>query len=383
MMNTQGKAIGMYIHIPFCQRKCHYCDFPSYAGMENYWEAYTEAVVKELTLKAEDFSQATIKTLFIGGGTPSLLPYRLIERILETVHSKYRVIPHGEATIEANPGTLTPDKLKTYRKLGLNRISLGLQAAQEDLLKKLGRIHSYEDFLHAVDLAHQNGFQNINADLIFGIPGQSLEDWRMTLERVTALDLTHLSCYSLKIEEDTLFGDLKNQGRLEEVEEELDREMYHMAIDYLAERGFAQYELSNFAKPHYSCQHNINYWECGEYMGIGAGAHSFARNRRFANTPDVAAYIGGIKTGEPLLSEDITLDMEDRISERVILGLRMNRGVDLEVLSLELNVDLEMKYAEKIEKLLAWKLVEHCGTVLKLTKRGMDLANSVFIEFID
>lgn len=381
-MEHTHKAIGLYIHIPFCQSKCNYCDFPSYAGMEDAWEAYTEAVVKELNQKAEMFSSTDIKTLFIGGGTPSVLPYCYMERIMEAVHGHYHVLTGCEATIESNPGTLTHEKLKAYRSMGLNRISLGLQACQEPLLKFLGRIHRYDDFTLAVELAHKNGFENINADLIFGIPGQSLADWQQTLENITALDLTHLSCYSLKIEEGTVFGDLKNQGKLQEVDEDLDRDMYQLAIDHLKRSGFEQYELSNFAKPHFPCQHNINYWECGEYMGIGAGAHSFYENRRYANTPDVRGYIESIQAGTPLLAEDYTISADEKLSEKMILGLRMNRGIELDALSREFGIDLERKYAEIINRLVLWKLVERCGTVLKLTKRGMDLANTVFLEFI-
>ncbi len=381
-MEHTRKALGLYIHIPFCQRKCHYCDFPSYAGMEDYWEAYIESVLKELSNKAEAFSSADIKTLFIGGGTPTLLPYHHIERIMEAVHSQYHVLPECEATIESNPGTLSDQKLKAYRSSGLNRISLGLQACQRHLLTKLGRIHTLEDFLLAVELAQKNGFENMNADLIFGIPGQSLKDWQETLSQVIALNLTHLSCYSLKIEEGTVFGDMKDKGSLHEVEEELDREMYHFAIEHLTQAGYEHYEISNFAKPHYSCQHNINYWECGEYIGIGAGAHSFYENRRYANTSDVRCFINGIQTEAPLLEEDNIITLEGKLSERIILGLRMNRGIDLYQLSCEFDMDLEVKYRKKIERLLMWNLVEYCGAVLKLTKRGMDLANSVFIEFL-
>lgn len=378
----EQKTLGLYIHIPFCKRKCSYCDFPSYAGMEALWDAYADAVVKELIMKAEAFKGTLVKTVFIGGGTPSLIPYQYIERMMKAAYSYYQIENGCEATLEANPGTLTDEKLEAYRKIGLNRLSLGLQAGQDYLLAKLGRIHSFDDFESAVKLAQKHAIYNINADIIFGIPDQSLDDWKDTIARILPLNLTHLSCYSLKIEEGTPFGDMKEKGLLCEVEDEVDRDMYHYAVDRLNQAGFTQYEISNFAKPHAQCQHNMNYWESGEYIGIGAGAHSFFQDRRYANTPEVESYMKGINLRAPVLSEEYVITPKERLSEKMVLGLRLNRGVNLAGLSEEFGVNLEEKYKEKIEKLFRWKLVERSGSVLKLTKRGLDLANSVFIEFI-
>ena len=376
------KELGLYIHIPFCRQKCHYCDFPSYSGMEEHWEAYTNAVVHELIMKAQAFQQLKIKTIFIGGGTPSLIPHNHIERILDTVHSHYHVIKDCESTLESNPGTLTGEKLTAYRAAGINRLSMGLQACQERLLKKLGRIHSFNDFTQAVILAQKHGFENINADIIFGIPDQSFEEWCETVARVLAFDLTHISCYSLKIEDETVFGRMLKEGHLHEIEDELDRRMYHYAINLFYQAGLEQYEISNFAKPPYLCKHNMNYWERGEYIGIGAGAHSFYEERRYANTSDVLMYIEGVKKESLTLSENMGLSKEEGLSEKIILGLRLNKGIDLALLSKEFDIDLEKKYHKELEQLSSQALVERNGSVIRLTKTGLDLANTVFIAFI-
>lgn len=376
------KQIGLYIHIPFCKQKCYYCDFSSYPGLEEYWGDYTEALVSELVAKAEEYVNPVIKTIFIGGGTPSLIPSEYISRILETVNRYYKVSKECESTIESNPGTLTDEKLKDYKNFGINRLSIGLQACQNEVLKKLGRIHTYEDFIFALKLAQKHGFANINADIIFGIPNQTLTQWMDTVSRVISFNLTHISCYSMQIEDETVFGRLKRAGQLEEVEDELDRDMYHYAVDAFDKAGFPQYEISNFSKPHFRCRHNMNYWERGEYLGTGAGAHSFINSRRFANTSDVMGYIEGIKEKKPLLSEDNNISVDDGIKESIFLGLRLNDGVDFTKLSKQYGLDLESMYQKKLNKLLSLNLVEFKGSVIRLTRKGMDLANKVFVEFI-
>lgn len=376
------KTIGLYIHIPFCIKKCNYCDFSSYAGLERYWEDYCNAVANELVIKSDSFRSATVGTIFTGGGTPSLIPCQYIERILDTVYQYYHVDRNCENTIESNPGTLTSNKLKAYGKIGINRLSIGLQACQDKILKKLGRIHSFDDFKTALSLAQKHGFENINADIIFGIPGQTFEDWQDTVRQVSSFGLTHISCYSLSIEEGTVFGKMKEEGRLEEVDDELDRRMYHYALDKFHEAGFNQYEISNLSKPGYRCRHNMNYWERGEYIGVGAGAHSFHDGRRTANTPDVPQYIKGMAKKKPVLSEASIISSGEGLAERMILGLRMNQGVDMAQVSDEFGVNVEKRYADKIVSLLGKKLIERRGDIIRLTKLGMDFANLVFIEFI-
>jgi len=350
--------------------------------MEGFWGPYTEALVNELVMKAEEYDHPDIGTIFIGGGTPTLIPSGYISGIMEAVYRYYNVSQDCEITIESNPGTLTDEKLKDYAECGINRISIGLQAYQDDILKRIGRIHTSDDFKNAVKLAQKHGFININADIIFGIPNQTLAQWKETVSNVLSFDLAHVSCYSMKIEDGTAFGEARNEGLLEEIDDELDREMYHYAVDAFNKAGIYQYEISNFAKPNFRCRHNINYWIRGKYLGTGAGAHSFMDDRRFANTAEVPEYIKGIIEKKPVLSEDNLISEEEGIKESIILGLRMNEGVDLEKLSEEFGVDLKDRFQEKLNRLLSLKLIELDGTILRLTGIGMDLANRVFIEFI-
>ncbi|MCX7772031.1 MAG: radical SAM family heme chaperone HemW [Clostridia bacterium] len=379
---NKSREMGLYIHIPFCKQKCYYCDFPSYAHMEAYWEAYVDALIKELNDKGELYSGRAIKTIFIGGGTPSLLATRDINRIFEAIHARFTLVPGCETTIESNPGTLDAQKLKVYRQVGINRLSMGLQAGQDRLLKALGCIHTFEDFKQAVYLAQKHGFININADIIFGIPEQTMDDWHETVQRLMAFELTHLSCYSLKIEEHTVFGSLRDEGKLSEMDDELDRCMYHYAVEKFMASGFPQYEISNFAKPQYVCKHNMNYWERGEYIGLGAGAHSFTDELRYANTPDVRDYIAGIQKGTPVITEENAISKEEALSEAIILGLRLNMGIDLSEVSHTFGVDVASKFSKELSALTMQKLVEQKGSVIRLTAKGLDLANQVFIQFI-
>lgn len=380
-MREPFETLGLYIHIPFCAQKCHYCDFASYPGMEPLWADYCRAVVQEIEIKSDLFQDKTIDSVFIGGGTPSLLSYPLMGMILARIR-RLTLNPQAEITLEANPGTLTGDKVKAYADMGVNRMSLGLQAYQENLLQFLGRIHTGKQFDEAVMLIKSHGIANINADILFGMPHQTLADFRQTLRRVGELELPHVSCYGLKVEENTEFGRLQAKGLLADVDDDLDRQMYDEAIAVLGSKGLLQYELSNFAKPGFECRHNIRYWERGPYIGLGAGAHSFEGSRRYANTADVKAYIQGIGASRPALSEDNRIEVEEAMAESLILGLRMNRGVDFRALSRQYGVDFFQRYARQLENLSAKQLVDCTGTMVRLSKKGMDFANQVFIEFI-
>lgn len=376
------KKIGLYIHIPFCKKKCYYCDFPSYSGMDDYWEAYIDALASELIQKADEFQNPHVETVFIGGGTPSLIPAMCISKILDTVYSHYTVSTDCECTIECNPGTLTEEKLRVYKEFGVNRLSIGLQACQDEILKALGRIHTWEEFLFSLKLAQKHEFDNINADIIFGIPYQTFEQWKETVSQITSLDLAHISCYSLLIEDNTVYCKMKKEGIIKEVDDELDRKMYHYAVDSLNAAGLYQYEISNFAKPHLRCRHNMNYWRRGEYLGVGAGAHSHYNKRRFANISDISMYIKGVNSRSLILSEDSYLSRENELEESIFLGLRLNEGIDLNKLSKEFGIDLERKNKKKLEHLTLQGFVEQEGSIVKLTKKGMDLANAIIVELI-
>ncbi len=380
-MSLMNRA-GLYIHIPFCGSKCNYCDFNSYAGKLELAREYFSSMKKEISLYHGEMQYNMADTIFIGGGTPSVVEHKYIGEILSACRTYLNIAEGCETTIESNPGTLDLEKLQAYMGYGINRISIGLQACQEHLLKYLGRRHSTEDFINSVRLAKKAGFDNINADVIFGIPGQTMEDWKETLKMLTEQGLTHISAYSLKIEEGTRFGDMLESGKLVQMEDELDREMYHYAIDYLKQNGFAHYELSNFSKEGYQCRHNLTYWKCIDYLGLGAGAHSYLQDTRFSNTASVEEYIDYLSRGEKPVEERCAIDFCDKMSEYMFLGLRLTGGVTRAEFEELFNQDIFVKYAESFEKLKKNRLIETDGERVRLTGLGLDLANQVFMEFV-
>ena len=432
VMNSERLAdqIGVYIHIPFCASRCSYCDFNTNSGMDDYIETYIETLCKEMgsffsTHKNREadsdrkevisgagsgdpiIPQPAIGTVFIGGGTPSYIGSEYIKKIIDKLYEKtgaslQSVRQSGqrfEFTIEANPGTLTYEKLLSYSGLGINRLSLGLQSTQENLLKLLGRIHSFEDFTENIKTAKQIGFNNINADLIFGIPRQTMENWVKTLAAVVKTGVTHLSCYSLSVEKGTKLSDMVESKMIPEPDEELDRQMYHYAVDYLRGMGYNQYEISNFALPGYECRHNLKYWTCGEYIGFGAGAHSYLQGTRFSNETSVTDYIAKINEfGSAVvtsLSEKIGRD--EQMKEYIILRLRLTAGFNVSGFEEEFGAGFFEIYGETVKKLEQNGLLEVRKTAnseceqdsgwqsnynIRLTKKGMDFANIVFMEFI-
>ncbi len=373
---------GLYIHVPFCSSKCNYCDFNSYTGKLNLADDYFNSMKKEIELYTDEMKYNLIDTIFIGGGTPSCVDYKYISDILSTCRANYNIADDCEISIESNPGTLDIDKLKEYKLIGINRISIGLQAYQSNLLKYLGRRHSPEDFISSVELSKKAGFSNINADVIFGIPGQTMEDWTETLKVLVNLGITHISAYSLKIEEGTKFGNMLENGELIAMEDELDREMYHYAIDYLKKNGFNQYELSNFAKSGFECKHNLTYWKCIDYLGLGAGAHSLLNDLRFSNANSIEDYIKYLEKGEKPVEERFVIDFYDKISEYMFLGLRLAQGVSNSEFQALFNQDMFVKFADSFEELQKNKLIEIDGENVKLTSLGLDLANQVFVKFV-
>ena len=373
---------GLYIHVPFCSSKCNYCDFNSYAGKINFAENYFKAMKKEIELYKEDMKDYLIHTIFIGGGTPSAVDDRYISEILEKCRAEFNISDNCEISIESNPGTLSIEKLKAYKKAGINRISIGLQAYQDKLLKYLGRCHSHKDFSESVKNARDVGFENINGDVIFGIPGQTLDDWKETLGYLISLGINHISAYSLKIEEGTKFGSMEEEGSLVPVEDELDREMYHYAVDYLSEQGLKQYEISNFAKEGYECKHNLTYWKCVDYLGLGAGAHSCLKDIRFSNEVSIEGYVDYLKREDKPVHEEFPLELSDKMSEYMFLGLRLTKGVTGKEFLQRFNENLFTKYNDSFEKLENKGLIEIAGDSVKLTRLGFDLANQVFVEFV-
>ncbi|NLC67204.1 MAG: oxygen-independent coproporphyrinogen III oxidase [Clostridiaceae bacterium] len=371
------------MHFPFCKSKCRYCDFNSYVSKEYLIPGYCSALVKEMDYyKSRAGRGYEIASIYLGGGTPSLLEPGYISMIMDECRKAFSISSDAEITIEANPGTLSLEKLKKYKECGINRLSIGLQAWQDRHLSSLGRIHTSGDFEENLLAAREAGFINISVDLIFGFPGQSLEDWEETLERVTNHGVEHLSCYSLKIEEGTALYDDVKKGRVKAVDDELDRDMYHLAVKKLRDKGFIHYEISNFSKPGFESRHNMNYWLAGEYIGLGAGTHSYFQGKRYNNAEKPGDYMRRISREEVLFENVQVISEKDKISEYIMLGLRLTRGIDPEDFKRKFKAGLPELYGNSIDMLVEKGLLCFSEGRLKLTEQGLDLANLVFVEFI-
>lgn len=366
-----SKHIGAYIHIPFCVRKCFYCDFLSFAT--GGYAEYKAALLNEIA--HTELSAYEIDTVFIGGGTPSILPPEFIAEILRALKNA----DAPEITLEANPGVM-PASLAEYRVMGINRLSFGLQSTHGAELRRLGRIHSYDDFLKSYHTARDAGFANISVDLMHSLPGQGLEDWEATLERVIALAPEHVSVYGLMIEENTVFGQQLADGLLTAPDERLDREMYALACDKLDRAGYNRYEISNFAKSGYESGHNIKYWARAEYIGFGLGAHSFMNETRWRNTEDMGEYLA--KNGLAGKHEEAAISRAEAMAEYLFLGLRMADGVSEDGFYKSFGCELRSVYGEQIKKHTATGLLlEDAGRVY-LSPRGVDVSNVVMAEFL-
>ena len=327
------KELELYIHIPFCVKKCAYCDFLSGPQNADTIDRYVEALVREiLAYKGTTEGQRGISTLFFGGGTPSILNPVQMKRIFRALREVFCIEDNAEITIEANPGTVTEEKLKTYRELGINRISFGLQSANNEELKLLGRVHTYEEFLDSYSMARACGFENINVDLISAIPKQTLESWEDTLNKVVTLQPEHISAYSLIIEEDTPFAEIYGAGKSKEADlpsEEEERRIYRRTEEILSRAGYRRYETSNYAKAGKECKHNLGYWERKDYLGLGLGAASLVNNVRYKNIDDLKRYIScnGIPSAIQVDREELTVTQQKE--ETIFLGLRKKEGISL------------------------------------------------------
>lgn len=374
--------ISVYIHIPFCKSKCHYCDFNSFSGIDEVIPFYFNALKIEITKNFEKLKNFNVASIFIGGGTPSFVESYYISEILELCLKGFNVDKNAEISIETNPGTLTYNKLISYKKSGINRISIGLQAWQNNLLKNLGRTHSVEEFVQNYYLVKKAGFENINIDLIFGIPKQSLDEWNETLTKVLDLNPTHISCYSLKIEDSTVFGERLKKAQITPISDELDREMYYLAKEKLGAQGFRHYEISNFARDEFHCKHNLVYWNTKNYLGFGAGAHSYFEDKRFNNTYNINEYINKTSLCQNTALDTQILDEKEKISEYIILGLRLTEGIDINDFIFRFNKNILKLFEHEIEILINKKLVVIEENKIKLSPLGLDLANEVFVQFI-
>jgi oxygen-independent coproporphyrinogen III oxidase len=376
MQRSLPQPIGLYVHVPFCVSKCAYCDFASYAGREADIPRYVDAVVSEITRRGAETGHPKADTIFMGGGTPSLLNEFQVTRILDALVEAFPIEQCAEITCECNPGTLTTPFAHALKKAGVNRLSIGAQARQACLLRLLGRIHTWEEVIASVEIARKAGFDNINLDLMFGLPSQTVSDFQKTLDAAIALSPTHLACYGLIVEEATPICRDITVGKLTLPDEDIERDMYELARETLAEHGFHQYEISNFAREGYACRHNLGCWTRVPYLGFGSAAHSLFGECRTMNPSTLDAYLAGEepKTGQ--------ISKEEARFESMMLGLRMTCGVNNEDFTRMHGLSIREAFGDRLDKPIAAGLLEWHDGALRLTRLGMDLQNSVLVDLM-
>lgn len=365
---------GLYIHIPFCIQKCRYCDFVSYTGRETETHNYISSVIEEM----DEYKGEEIDTVFIGGGTPTILPSREIDRLLKACFEKFKISSDYEFTVETNPGTLDDDKIRVMLDGGVNRISVGVQSFSDDELLKIGRIHDRETAYNTIWKLSETGFSNINIDLMTAIPNQTVKSLASTLDTAIKLPITHISAYSLIIEDGTPIAKEYHDGKLALPDEDTDREMYSYTVQTLENNGFNQYEISNYAKRGYECRHNIKYWQCNEYIGLGAAAHSYLNGKRFYNTSDLSEYMSGARHTNDI----ITLTESDKISEFMIMGLRMNVGISENEFKKRFGKCVDDVYKTELEKFIKYGFLIRNGGFIRFSDAGRNVSNAILCEFV-
>ena len=375
----------LYIHIPFCIRKCAYCDFLSGPQTQEVIGKYVDALITEIASYQDWAKPYCVCSVFVGGGTPSVLHAEQMERVFATLRETFEIAQDAEVTIEANPGTVTREKLETYKRCGINRISFGLQSTNNKELELLGRIHTFEEFQESYQMARAAGFDNINIDLISAIPKQTLGSWESSLRNVIALEPEHISAYSLIVEEGTPFYEKYGEGAEGEVllpSEEDERQMYHCTEALLREAGYHRYEISNYAKPGRECRHNLGYWERKNYLGIGLGASSLIDNVRYRNTECLEDYIQFTCELNQIQKDREILSIEEQMEEFIFLGLRKMEGISKKLFQNTFGKTLEQCYGKNIQNMIEKGLLVMEEDVLKLTKAGIDISNYVFTELL-
>lgn len=393
---------SIYLHVPFCRHRCGYCDFNTYAGLDTLIPDYVRALCQEIEIVASSAGERLpAHTIFFGGGTPSLLPVEAIAHILRVLETCFQFQSGMEITLEANPGTVSLESLRDMRACGINRLSLGVQSSNPGELQLLERQHDFFDVIRSVGWSRQAGFENINLDLIYGLPYQTLKSWLITLDRSLDLSPDHLSLYALTVEHGTPMKYWVERGLLDEPDPDIAADMYEASSGILADAGYVQYEISNWARQTMggevvACRHNLQYWRNQPYLGLGAGAHGYANKLRVANVLSPSAYIDRVTKYDPKdklefpqspsTAEVLPIDQQTEMAELMIMGMRLvSEGVSAEAFALRFNVGLEEVYGEEIERLLRWGLVEWSGdnaNILRLTEGGRLLGNRVFREFL-
>lgn len=389
------KGMGIYIHIPFCVCKCIYCDFLSAPADESVKEAYVNALTEEIRLTAASFKAQEkdywIDTIFIGGGTPTTIKPEYIAAILAELKAGFFISPQAEITIECNPGTLTREKAEYYRKSGINRISFGLQSADDQELKMLGRIHTLEQFRESMHIARNAGLDNINIDIMSALPGQTFESFRRTVEKVLDFQPEHISAYSLILEEGTRLYE-RREAYPPLPDEETERKMYDYVCRTLSAAGYRQYEISNFAKQDYVCKHNLSYWERKDYLGFGIGAASLFEECRYTNTRDIQEYIEKMDQSEEMLpaakrlseirKENHCLTIQEQMEEYMFLGLRKTEGISSRKFAEAFHIDIKSVYGEVLKKNMQYRLLQMQDDRIALTRHGIDVSNVVMADFL-
>lgn len=403
MMNK--KKLEIYVHIPFCAKKCAYCDFLSFPGNMRMRREYTDKLLEEIRIQSSFVREYQIDTIFLGGGTPSILDAADITAIMGALKEHYDIAPDAEVTIEVNPGTVKMEGLAAYREAGINRVSMGLQSADDTELRYLGRIHTYDEFLKSFQRVRMAGFTNVNVDLISAIPGQTPESWRNTLKKTAMLKPEHISAYSLIVEERTPYydrygGHVEMEGYEMSPEErrilmalpdlpdeDTEREMYYMTRNCLGEQGYERYEISNYARPGFECRHNVGYWTGTGYLGLGLGASSYLEGCRFHNTSDFQSYVSAhiddkAEFNQTLRQDFEQLSVKSKMEEFMFLGLRLTRGVSAEGFITRFGQSIRNVYGGVIDKLEREGLLEHKNGYYRLTERGLDLSNYAMSLFL-
>lgn len=381
------KKLGIYIHIPFCKQKCFYCDFVSYANQDKYFQKYVQALNKEIN-NFIDNNEFEVQTIYIGGGTPSLIDAKYIEEILHIFEKRNLLKEVKEVTIEVNPGTVTEEKLRNYKNSGVNRLSIGLQSTEDKILKQIGRIHCYDDFLNTYKMAREVGFKNINVDLMIGLPNQKILDVKNSLEKIIKLEPeppNHISVYSLIVEENTPIEKMLESGELELPDEELERNMYWYVKNFLELNGYKHYEISNFSKLGNESKHNLDCWNQKEYVGFGVAAHSYIDDVRYGNIGNVEEYIKNCENGEfgkNKVIDEVENDIFSKEKEFMLIGLRKIEGVLIQDFKNKFGENPIFVFKDELKKLVDENLLIVDFDRIKLTNKGLDLANIVWENFV-
>lgn len=373
--------LELYIHIPFCVRKCNYCDFLSFPETDDMIDAYCRALIEEIKQTGERVRGESVRSVFVGGGTPSILMPEQITEIFLQIRKSFLLEADAEITIESNPGTLDEEKLQCYQEIGINRLSIGLQSTDDNCLKRLGRIHNFREFEKNYDQARKVGFTNINIDLMSGLPGQSLSQYEETLRRVTDLNPEHISSYSLIIEEGTSFYESEEIVR-QLPDEETERKMYEQTRDILNAKGYDRYEISNYARKGKECIHNLGYWEQVPYLGVGLGASSYYNKARFSNERNLKKYLNIPFLPFEEREEYATVSLREQMEDRMIFGLRKRKGISISQFKKEYGISVREIYGEVIDRYSSMGFLQVEDDVLKLTDAGIDVSNRIFEDFL-